>query len=211
MRGFVSHKCWAVLLATIGCTTSPPPAADSGLTDAGVNDTPLQHPNSCSSDTECGEGAVCHSGLVPLEPEVAGCFFTCDAVGASCDSYRGTGICRSLAGSLVCVELRQAGALCGSPEAATCDDGLACAQLSAPFVGVGVCGTPCRRDLECGGGSVCSLTAFDSGAESEGLCVPPTQPGDACGVDLQSGDVVLCGGSQVCVGAPEAGACSNDA
>jgi hypothetical protein len=216
------------LLVTLGglLAACPPPSpmpADGGDGDADAGH--LGGPDAGEAIGDLAQGApcliandLCATGLICSQvfnaPASVGarCWPRCASAGA-CDGVRGEpGECRtSVDGAGLCVVTADNLGACGDAAAAVCADGQLCVFPSAAITGhcVTPCSpsdpTSCAQDLEdvacgCADGLDCSVEGLRLAAEPEadGVCIAPSSPGDACGVDPDDGSRSQCSPGQRC-------------
>lgn len=182
----------------------------------------------CQYGTDaCGSGKVCTSIFASqngnqVDTSNATCYASCDTVGQACSAALGLqGVCAAApdgtSGNICIVRSANLGP-CGNGANAACTDTVLCVQ--APDSTVGLCATACdpanpttctaipdnlapqndgcgcpetlqcSRDVQLGGAN---------GQGGDGVCAPPTNVGDACGIDPATQLVDPCTGDQRCV------------
>ena len=169
---------------------------------------------------QCGAGKVCTSIFGDpqtgnLDTSVATCFAACDTAGAACDTaFDQQGTCQTTADGNVCVAASANLGPCGNGATAVCADTPLCLIL-VEAEHLGVCATACDPDntttcrvipdameandgCGCSEGLACSTSPIAVGMAGDGLCAPPTDVGDACGLDLVALSLGVCTGDQTC-------------
>lgn len=177
----------------------------------------------CSSDANCATGFACGSFFA--DPAAAkACMPTCATAGEACTIVTGLdGTCQQVpnVSSTTCVHESVLLGLCGNGISSVCATGVACGLAGADNPNtpvddsiVGLCIVPCDAADVCTDATLaCSDDIqIQAAGGNVGVCVPPTNVGDACGGNAD-GSTTVCSGAQNCevAAGAQTGTCVADA